>query len=55
MAGAKQFLVGNLAAAQLDTGRPVLPPAEQAALAQFTYDFNLGLNAEAASLPAPWA
>jgi len=50
MAGAKQFLVGNLPPLNLTPAGAALPPAEQAGLAQFSYYFNQGLNSEAASL-----
>jgi phospholipase/lecithinase/hemolysin len=50
MAGAKQFLVGNLPPLNLTPVGATLSPVEQAGLAQFSYYFNVGLKSEAASL-----
>ena len=55
MAGAKQFLIGNLPMLNLTPVGLSLPPAEQAALAQFSYYFNLGLTPRRRVSRAPWA
>ena len=50
MAGAKQFLVGNLPSLNLTPAGSALSQAQQAGLAQFTSYFNMGLAAEAKTL-----
>jgi phospholipase/lecithinase/hemolysin len=50
MAGARQFLVGNLPPLNLTPAGLAQSPADQAALAQFSYYFNLGLQSEVKTL-----